>query len=139
MRYHQIEPFTSILSGVRMMQADPALAVKLKCSYLRRDDENGFKKRDSDLTDALFWAEKLKTAGQNISESCAKTFRLGFYNILLLRKHLSTSDFEELVDVGLRKLLLPWEENSQDQKEYYLCFADEGTDPFTVSLVEADE
>ncbi len=44
------------------------------------------------------------------------------------------TNFGDLVDVGLRKLLIPWEKNSSKQREYYLCFATESTDPFTVEV-----
>jgi hypothetical protein len=42
--------------------------------------------------------------------------------------------FQVLVAVGIKKLLIPWEENTEDQRDYCLCYAAEGTDPFTIPL-----
>lgn len=44
------------------------------------------------------------------------------------------SDVERLIAVGLRKLLIPWAENADDQCDFYRCYAGEGTDPLTVLL-----
>lgn len=51
---------------------------------------------------------------------------------------MDPEDFQKLVHVGLRKLLLPWEENSAEQREYYLWSA-ESTDPFTVELEDEED
>ena len=50
--------------------------------------------------------------------------------------NMMENEFHQLVDVGLRKLLIPWEDNSEEQQEYYSCFAPKGSDPFTVELDE---
>lgn len=60
------------VQGIRLLKPDFALAVKVKCSYLRQDDVEGIEKQASDLRDAIFWAGKLKEAGLTISDSCAK-------------------------------------------------------------------
>jgi hypothetical protein len=52
---------------------------------------------------------------------------------------MAPEDFRQLEDIGLRKLLALWEENTQEQQEYYICFAAEGSDPFTVTLSEDEE
>ncbi|KAJ5288611.1 hypothetical protein N7478_001641 [Penicillium angulare] len=60
------------VQGVRLLKPDFALAVKVRCSYLKKEDDKGIRKRTSDLIDAVFWAERLEEAGQQMSGSCAK-------------------------------------------------------------------
>jgi hypothetical protein len=122
------------VQGVRLLKPDFALAVKVRCSYLRQEDDQGIIKRTSDLIDAVFWAERLEEVGQQISDSCAKLLPISYYQVFFLRTVMNANQFQKLVDVGLRKLLIPWEKNSSEQREYYLCFATESTDPFTVEL-----
>lgn len=44
--------------------------------------------------------------------------------VLLISAPPAKYGFQQLVDVGLRKLLTPWEENAPEQREYYYsCFA----------------
>lgn len=129
----QAEAFESI-QGIRFLKPDYALAAKVRCSYLRQEDENGTSKRQSDLEDAIFWAEKLEEAGQQISDACAELLPVSYYQVILIRTYMDPEDFQKLVHAGLRKLLIPWEENSEEQREYYLCFAEESTDPFTVEF-----
>ncbi|KAK9318747.1 hypothetical protein V1517DRAFT_106665 [Lipomyces orientalis] len=118
---------------------DFALVVKVRCSYLRAEGAKGIKKRTSDLEDAVFWAIKLQEAGILISDSCAKLFPISYYHVLFLRISMDANDFRHLLDVGLRKLLIPWEQNSPEQQECYYYFAVEGSDPFTVELSEVEE
>lgn len=40
---------------------------------------------------------------------------------------MTAYDFHQLVDVRLRKLLIPWEENALEQWEYYSCFGAQQT------------
>ena len=53
-----MNPNTTVLDGVRILELDLALAVKVNCLYLRSDDEKGANKRLSDSADILFLAEK---------------------------------------------------------------------------------
>lgn len=73
-------------------------------------------------------------SSQQISDTCAPLFPITYYQVYFLRESMETDDFQKLVEVGLRKLLLLWEENSSDHREFYLCLAAESTDPFTVNL-----
>lgn len=66
--YEQVHEHVEAIRGIRLLKPDFALAVKVKCSYLRQEDANGIEKRSSDLTDAMFWADQLKEAGLTISE-----------------------------------------------------------------------
>ncbi|KAJ5943723.1 hypothetical protein N7516_003891 [Penicillium verrucosum] len=125
----QAEAVESI-QGLRFLKPDFALAAK--------EDEYGICKRHSDLQDAIFWARKLEEAGQQISDACAKLLPVSYYQVVMIGMWMDPEDFQKLVHVGLRKLLLPWEENSAEQREYYLWSA-ESTDPFTVELEDEED
>ncbi|KAK9236427.1 hypothetical protein V1525DRAFT_420434 [Lipomyces kononenkoae] len=137
--YEQVDEHVEAIQGLRVLKMDFALAVKVRCSYLRAEDVTGIEKRRSDLEDAVFWAIKLQEAGMLISDSCAKLFPISYYQVLFLRISMRANRFHQLVDVGLRKLLIPWEENSPEQQEYYSYFAGKGSDPFTVDLSGVEE
>jgi hypothetical protein len=134
--YDQVDGHVRYVRGVRLLQPDFALAVKIRCFYLRQEDAKGLQKRRSDLLDAVFWAEMLKEARQTISDTCAALFKIGYYHALFIRLNLRPDDFQKLVDVGFGRLLIPWEENTPEQREYYSEFAAEETDPLTVPLDE---
>ncbi|PCG89708.1 Hypothetical protein PENO1_103140 [Penicillium occitanis (nom. inval.)] len=60
---------------------------------------------------------------------------IGYYHMIFLRiSMVDDSTFQRLVALGLRKLLIPWEENTPEQREYYGLLTKEGTDPLTISL-----
>ena len=127
------------IQGIHFLKPDFALSAKVRCSYPRQEDGTGISKRDSDLRDAFFWAKKLEAAGQQISDACARLLPVSYYQVITIRMYMEPEIFQKLVDVGHRKLLLPWEENSAEQREYYLCFAAESTDPFTVELEDEED
>ncbi|KAB8229543.1 uncharacterized protein BDW43DRAFT_322169 [Aspergillus alliaceus] len=106
----------------------------IRCFYLRQEDAKGLQKRQTDLKDAIFWAEMLNKTRQTISDTCAALFKIGYYHALLIRVNLRPANFQKLVDVGFERLLIPWEKNTPEQREYYSEFAAEGTDPVTVPL-----
>ncbi|KUL85565.1 hypothetical protein ZTR_08022 [Talaromyces verruculosus] len=102
---------------------------------LRAEDRNGIKKRDTDAADIVFIGQRMLELGQQISDACAERFRVGYYHMLYVRQSIGDdSDINRLIAVGLRKLLIPWAENTKDQRGFYRCYAGEGTDPLTVSL-----
>ncbi|KAK9428204.1 hypothetical protein V1505DRAFT_377696 [Lipomyces doorenjongii] len=105
--YEQVDEHVEAVQGLRVLKMDFALVVKVRCSYLRAEDAKGIKKRMSDLEDAVFWAIKLQVAGMLISDSCAKLLPISYYHVLFLRISMDANDFRQLVDVGLRKLLIP--------------------------------
>ncbi|PGG96415.1 hypothetical protein AJ79_09610 [Helicocarpus griseus UAMH5409] len=134
--FQDLNAHTTSLDGIHVLKLDIAMAVKVKCAYLRTNDNHGAEKRRSDLRDAVFLARKLKETGLTISDDCATLFAVGYYHMIFLRFNMLGSEFEELIDVGIEKLLIPWNENTAEQQEYYLCFAPEGSDPLTVELDE---
>lgn len=76
----------------------------------------------------------IERGGQN-SDVCAMRFRIGYYHMIFLQiSMVDDSTFQRLVALGLRKLLIPWEENTPEQREYYGLLTKEGTDPLTISL-----
>ncbi|KAJ5121467.1 uncharacterized protein N7515_009428 [Penicillium bovifimosum] len=134
--YHQVDGYVRHVEGVRVLQTDFALAMKIRCFYLRSDDSNGLEKQQTDLLDAVFLAKAMKKAGQTIWDSCATLFQIGCYHAVLVRLQLKFNDFKVLVDVSFGRLVIPWEANTPEQQEYYSLVAPEGTDPLTVPLDE---
>ncbi|KAG5292610.1 hypothetical protein I7I48_04753 [Histoplasma ohiense] len=82
--------------------------MKIKCFYLRRDDENGQEKRRSDVSDAKFLCRRLAQDGQTITDQCAEEFQFGFYHMLELRQKLSDRAVSDFIFIGGRKLIQPW-------------------------------
>ncbi|KAJ5143823.1 uncharacterized protein N7515_002610 [Penicillium bovifimosum] len=133
--YSQVDGYVRYVHGVPVLQPEYALSVKIRCFYLRSEDSNGLEKQLTDLMDAVFWAKAMKEAGKTISNTCATLFQIGCYHAVLVRLKLEPDDFEILVDVGFGRLIIPWEENTPEQREYYYSlFAPEGTDLLTVPL-----
>lgn len=64
--YEQIQEHIESVEGIQMLKLDFALAVKVKCAYLRAEDENGMRKQESDFKDAVFHARQLQKAGLEI-------------------------------------------------------------------------
>ncbi|PKY05132.1 hypothetical protein P168DRAFT_281466 [Aspergillus campestris IBT 28561] len=106
----------------------------IRCFYLRPEDSAGAQKQKADLMDAVFWAKLLEKSGEMISDICAAQFKIGCYHALLIRLNLKPDPFQKLLDVGLERLVIPWEDNTLEQKEYYSLLATEGTDPLTTPL-----
>ncbi|KAJ5139004.1 uncharacterized protein N7515_003852 [Penicillium bovifimosum] len=54
--YDEVEQAEAVesIQGIRYLKPDFALAAKVRCAYLRQEDENGLSKRHSDLEDAVF-------------------------------------------------------------------------------------
>ncbi|PGH08581.1 hypothetical protein GX51_01100 [Blastomyces parvus] len=121
---------------IRVPNFDYSLAMKIKCFYLRQDDENGQKKRRSDASDVEFLCRRMVPDAQTISDQCAEKFQFGFYHILELRQALSDRAVSDFISIGGRKLILPWERNSPEQREYFECWAEAGADPLSIKLEE---
>ncbi|OAX78741.1 hypothetical protein ACJ72_06951 [Emergomyces africanus] len=119
---------------IRIPNLDYALAMKIKCFYLRQDDENGQEKRRGDAFDVEFLCRRMVLDAQTISDQCAEKFKFGFYHILELRQELSDQAVSDFISIGGRKLILPWEQNTPEQREYFEYFADSGVDPLSVKL-----
>ena len=127
--FENLVPHRVHIGEIGLPSLEYASAIKIKCFYLRADE---IKKRDGDIIDIRFICAIMEQRSQKISNECAKDFQFGFYHILELRQELSSSDIENFIQIEGRKLILPWEQNSVDQQEYFTCFAEAGTDPLTV-------
>jgi hypothetical protein len=123
-----------------MLTLSMSLGVKLRCWYLRQDDENGQSKKKSDLLDVVFVARKMKREGIEVDHNSAAALKITHYNLLLIRLELGERDVELLRAVGCSRFLKKYDENSVDQKEYYEAMgAKADTDPLTVELEFEDE
>ena len=126
MTFEQAHPHCLTIKEVKVPKPDYSLAMKVQCFYLRQDDENGEKKRASDLRDIEFLLSEMVKRSEFVSDACAHKFKFGHYHLLELRQELGAEHF---IRVGGRKFMLPWDQNSEAQKE-------SGADPFTVELEE---
>lgn len=43
--------------------------------------------------------------------------------MIFLQLSMSASEFQELVDIDIRNILIPWKMNTAEQQGYYLVFA----------------
>ena len=129
-----------LVGGIRVLKFEYALAVKLNCLCLRQDDDNGLRKRKSDAQDVELLCEKMAERSELISDECAQKFRFGYYHIIEIRMYVNPESFQTLIELGIGKFVIPWAENTPEQREYYCYFAEEGTDPLTVPLeMEGDD
>ncbi|KAJ5257599.1 hypothetical protein N7524_009155 [Penicillium chrysogenum] len=94
------------------------------------------KKRGSDVNDIKFLVKGMVKRSEFVSDACAHMFKFGHYHLLELRQALGAERTSDFIRVGGRKFMLPWDQNSEAQKEYFSCFAEPGADPFTVELEE---
>jgi len=133
--YDDLIRHTVITGGNIMMTLPVSLGVKLKCWYLRQEDENGMRKKRSDLQDIVFLARKMKGEGMEVDHNSAAVLKICHYNLLLIRLELEKRDVELLQAVGCSRFLKKYDENTSDQKELYeVMGAKADTDPLTVEL-----
>lgn len=133
--YDDLIRHTVITGGNIMMTLPVSLGVKLKCWYLRQEDENGMRKKRSDLQDIVFLARKMKGEGIEVDHNSAAVLKICHYNLLLIRLELEKRDVELLQAVGCSRFLKKYDENTSDQKELYeVMGAKADTDPLTVEL-----
>jgi len=133
--YDDLIRHTVITGGNIMMTLPVSLGVKLKCWYLRQEDENGMRKKRSDLQDIVFLARKMKGEGIEVDHNSAAVLKICHYNLLLIRLELEKRDVELLQAVGCSRFLKKYDENTSDQKELYeVTGAKADTDPLTVEL-----
>lgn len=136
MTFEQARPYCLTIKEIKVPRHDYSLAMKVQCFYLRQDDENGKNKRASDLKDIEFLIREMVKRSEFVSDDCAHKFKFGHYHLLELRQELGAERTSDFIRVGGRKFMLPWDQNSEAQKEYFSCFAEPGADPFTVELEE---
>jgi hypothetical protein len=72
--YEQINEYVESIQGIVILKPDFALAAKVKCAYLRADDDNGIKKRTykthgSGLPSLRMPAKLFPTHARNSSKS----------------------------------------------------------------------
>jgi hypothetical protein len=131
---------TTTIGDNIMLTLPMSLGVKLKCWYLRQEDENGMAKKDTDLQDIVFVAKKMKGEGLEVDHNSAAALKICHYNLLLIRLELEEVDIELLRAVGCSRFLKEYDEDTPDQKELYEAMgAKAGTDPLTVELEFEDE
>jgi len=129
---------TTNVGGNLMLTLPMSLGVKLKCWYLRAEDENGMNKKRTDMEDILFLANLMRNQGIQIDSSAAE-LKICHYNLLLVRLELSDHQVELLRTLGCSKFLQKYEDNTADQRELYEAMgAKADTDPLGVEL-EYDE
>jgi|ERR1700722_5013015 hypothetical protein len=131
---------TAVIGSNTMLTLSMSLGVKLKCWYLRQEDENGMAKKKSDLQDVLFVARKMQGEGIEVDHNSAAAMKICHYNLLLIRLELEEADIELLQAVGCSRFLKEYDEDTPDQKELYEAMgAKADTDPLTVELEFEDE
>ena len=131
---------TAVVGNNIMLTLPVTLGVKLHCWYLRAEDENGLKKKSSDLQDIVFVATKMKEQGIEVDHKSAAVLKICHYNLLLIRLELEERNVELLQAVGCARFLKKYDENTPDQKELYEAMgAKADTDPLTVELEYEDE
>ena len=129
--FEGVLPYTTTLeTGVRVPRLDYSLAMKIKCFYLRGDDEHGQEKTYTDIEDVRYLTQLMTKRGEVISDECAKVFQLSFLHMFLLREEVGPEVMRMLLAIGVRKLVLPWKLNSKDQQEYYQELVECPRDPF---------
>jgi hypothetical protein len=140
--YGDLISHTTIVSDNIILTLPVSLGVKLKCWYLRQEDENGMAKKSSDLRDIVFIARKMKGEGVEVDHNSAAVLKICHYNLLLIRLELEEGqgDIELLQAVGCSRFLKKYDDNTPDQKELYEAMgAKADTDPLTVELEFEDE
>ncbi|KAG5289822.1 hypothetical protein I7I48_09264 [Histoplasma ohiense] len=71
-----------VVNGIRIPNLENALAMKIKCFYLRQDDENGWGKIRSDTLDAETLYSRMDREPLSITDQCAEKFQFGLYHLL---------------------------------------------------------
>jgi hypothetical protein len=72
------------LKELKILRPDYSLAMKVQCFYLREDDENGHKKRESDITDIRFLCNQMLQKSDIVSDHCANKPKSGHYHLLAI-------------------------------------------------------
>lgn len=132
---------TISIDNTNVMTLPVALGVKLAARYLRPDSSPaGILKEASDRHDIHFLARILLSQDAIIDDDSAKVIKISHYNLLLLRFACSQEEIEALKKVACSKFLKKWEEDTDDQREFYVFEgAQAGCDPLTVELEDLEE
>ncbi|PUU80875.1 hypothetical protein B9Z19DRAFT_1191536 [Tuber borchii] len=127
--YEDLEPFTiTIFDEIKTLDFPIALGIKIRCWFLR-DEETplGIQKQESDLVDIGFICERMEQAGKVVDDMVAKAIPISCYNMQLVKDCLKdTGSLALFLSVGGHKFQVPWEEDSEEQRGYYMeMMADE--------------
>jgi len=127
--YEDLEPFTiTIFDKIKTLDFPIALGIKIRCWFLRNDETPlGIQKQESDLVDIGFICQRMEQAGKVVDDVVAKAIPIGCYNMQLVKDCLKeTGTLILFLSVGGHKFQVPWEEDSEDQRECYIeMMADE--------------
>ena len=139
--YEDIREHTFLDGGMALLNPDVALAIKLHCFHRRADDENGERKRKTDFQDITRLSTLMAKSEPRlvISDRVAGMFKIGHYHLLLVRLEASHDIIANLVAAGVKKMLCPWDEDTEDQREYFSYFAQPGACPLTCQLLDEEE
>ncbi|MCJ1356325.1 MAG: hypothetical protein MMC33_006320 [Icmadophila ericetorum] len=114
--------------NTKVMTLPIALDRKLACRYKRQEDANGIRKEASD---------PMLARGMIVDDESAKAVKISHYNLLLLGFNCNEEEVDVLRRVGCSKFLRPYEEDTNDQREFYeIEGAEAGSDPLAVELKE---
>jgi len=120
--YQDLEPFTvTILGGIRTLDYPISLGIKIRCWYMRSETGPGLLKKESDLMDIAFICNKMQGMGRVVGAAEAKAIPIGCYNMLLAKTDLERNGkLEVFLAVGGDKFQVPWEDDTEEQREYYM-------------------
>jgi len=130
--FEDLEPFTIIiLDGVKTLDLPIALGIKIRCWFLRNEEvAAGRLRQESDILDIIFICNKMQREGRVVDDVVVKAIPVGCYNMLLVEECLEdTGHLAVFLAVGGHRFQVPWEEDSDDQREYYtmMMVDEEGT------------
>ncbi|KAI9772383.1 MAG: hypothetical protein M1839_002462 [Geoglossum umbratile] len=133
--------YTTVVGGITMLTLPVNLAVKIRCWYSRAEDENGLRKKRTDLEDILFLAKSMQAQGVRVRRGFfPEGLRICHYNPLLVRFEITKAETQLLLDIGCSDFLKEYDDNTEDQRELYeLMGAGAGTNPLTVELEDEEE
>lgn len=134
-RFTDLIHYTINANGNLMLTVPMSLGVKLKCWYLRAEDDNGMRKKKTDIEDIRFLANLMRKRGTQVDSRASAELKICHYNLLLIRFELRGQDVYVLRSVGCSKFLKNYDDNTPDQRELYEAMgAGPDTDPLVVEI-----
>jgi hypothetical protein len=138
--YNDVIGHTDHISGNLLPSLTMSLGVKIRCWYLRAEDDNGAAKRETDLQDVVFLAASLRKQGIQVDSSAAAKVEVCHYHLLAIRLHLQDKDVTLLREVGCSKFLRKYDDENPDQRDLYEAMGAKAyTDPLVVEIKFDDE
>ncbi|EEH10957.1 predicted protein [Histoplasma capsulatum G186AR] len=71
-----------VMNGIRIPNLENSLAMKIKCFYLRQDDENDWERIRRDILDVETFYSRMVRESLTITDQCAEKFQFGLYHLL---------------------------------------------------------